>query len=335
MGAFRIGRLAFAMAAALGLGGAAAADEPGLHPVSQKPLAEIFYGSVKVAPRSPIPPIPIVEVKRTPAPEDELPKPKVEAPIYIPVVFSTEMLPHPTPKSTPMSVASPSGVMPATYEFTLPRMQSPMMAFLASVVKRLMPVVAPHPTTVYTATNSTAPTVIIIRESATDPKPQQITLPSAPPAQVVFVHEPTPAPAPIDPKPAAPEAAVYKLSPEMAVTAGVGVVCLLGVAVALARGGRAVTVTSSPATSASMPVDYGPSKDGPMLMGQYRAGQLPDTAERFDIGPSYRDEVRAKQRDEEMNKQAVVAHILDQNLNLFDTESAEADDDEFTVEVRG
>lgn len=323
-------RRGLAAAVVLGLGSVGAnAQEPARLPVLPPADVEVYYGTTKVSPVVP-PTIPTVELKIESKPEAETPKPRVEAPIYVPVVIPTGMWSQPAPAPAAM----PSCVVPARFEFTLPRMQSPVLALLAAVMKRMLPAIASQPTTVYTSAGG-APNIIIIREAASEPKPLPITIPPAPPAQVVVVHEPAPV---VEPKPAPEPAGTFKLSPEMMVTTGVGILCLLGVAVALVRSGRPIAVMSAPpafpATPAGPPTNHDPAKDGPLLMGQYKVGMLPDTAERFDFGPSYQDEQRTKQMQEEAGKQAVVAHILSQNLVLLGEESAEPAADEFTVDIR-
>ena len=58
--------------------------------------------------------------------------------------------------------------------------------------------------------------------------------------------------------------------------------------------------------------------DDALLDGKYQMGPLPETAERFDIGPSYHEELLQKKHDEESSRTAVVAQILSQNTALFD-----------------
>jgi hypothetical protein len=52
-------------------------------------------------------------------------------------------------------------------------------------------------------------------------------------------------------------------------------------------------------------------------MGQYSAGPVPETAEKFDLGPNYQDEQKQKKQVEEASNQAAVEFILNQNLALL------------------
>lgn len=86
------------------------------------------------------------------------------------------------------------------------------------------------------------------------------------------------------------------------------------------------------------------------LMGQYNAGPLPDTAEKFEIGPTFHEEVQQKKAIEEQNNVAAVEFILNQNLALLAAmnpvpvtvdpdgfalpENAETPDDDFELELR-
>jgi hypothetical protein len=49
----------------------------------------------------------------------------------------------------------------------------------------------------------------------------------------------------------------------------------------------------------------------------YNAGPLPETAEAFEIGPSYHEELHQKKQTEEANNQAAVEFLLTQNLALL------------------
>jgi hypothetical protein len=63
--------------------------------------------------------------------------------------------------------------------------------------------------------------------------------------------------------------------------------------------------------------------NGMTLLGGFDAGQVPDSAERFDIGPSYQDELRMRKEDEDRNRDAMARHVLDANLALLDATAEE------------
>jgi hypothetical protein len=91
------------------------------------------------------------------------------------------------------------------------------------------------------------------------------------------------------------------------------------------------------------------------LQGKYNAGVIPETAEKFELGPAYHDEVRQKKQTEEQNNAAAVEFILNQNLALLaelnpgtaadpvvdhggyalPAEAATPADEEFSIAVRG
>jgi hypothetical protein len=53
------------------------------------------------------------------------------------------------------------------------------------------------------------------------------------------------------------------------------------------------------------------------LMGKYNAGPKPDSAEKFEIGPTYDEQLLNKKKAEEANNAAAVELILNQNLALL------------------
>ena len=69
---------------------------------------------------------------------------------------------------------------------------------------------------------------------------------------------------------------------------------------------------------AAPPMGASPLDGGVRLQGKYNAGPVPETAEKFDLGPTYHDDVAAKKQAEVRNNDAVVQFILDQNLALMD-----------------
>lgn len=125
-----------------------------------------------------------------------------------------------------------------------------------------------------------------------------ISQPASPP-QVIVVRE------------AAPTTALT-LSLESAIAFGVGLVGVLFVA--WARGSRTVARSALPSAIAP-PVSFDPNLV--QLSGQYNAGSKREPAERFDLGPTYRDDVQRKHQMEEANNSAAVEFILNQNLALL------------------
>ena len=90
----------------------------------------------------------------------------------------------------------------------------------------------------------------------------------------------------------------------------------LGVAVGLAmwaRSRRHEAVLPPP----QPPVVPPPPETGVKLLGMYNAGPLSETAEAFEIGPSYHDELHQKKQTEEANNHAAVEFLLTQNLALL------------------
>jgi hypothetical protein len=53
------------------------------------------------------------------------------------------------------------------------------------------------------------------------------------------------------------------------------------------------------------------------LMGKYNAGPKPDSAEKFELGPTYDEQLLQKKKVEEANNAAAVEFILNQNLTLL------------------
>jgi hypothetical protein len=52
-------------------------------------------------------------------------------------------------------------------------------------------------------------------------------------------------------------------------------------------------------------------------MGKYNAGPKPETAEKFEIGTSYGDQLQQKKLTEEASNAAAVEFMLNQNLALL------------------
>ena len=95
---------------------------------------------------------------------------------------------------------------------------------------------------------------------------------------------------------------------------GVGILGVLFAAIVWARGSR--TGGRSALPSAFVPhVSFDPNLV--QLSGQYNAGPKREPAEKFDIGPTYGDDVQQKQQLEAASNTAAVEFILNQNLALL------------------
>lgn len=174
------------------------------------------------------------------------------------------------------------------------------------------------------------------------------TEPAAAPSVVVIreqVSEPKPAAAP----------AVVTLSAQTLVACGIAacgtVLGLLG----WARGGRKQVAAAVAPVPQVVPPEAPLDPNAVRLQGKYNAGPLPESAEKFELGPTYHDEVRQKKLTEEQNNAAAVEFILTQNLALLaelnpgsaadpvvdhggyalPAEAAAPADEEFTLAVRG
>jgi hypothetical protein len=159
----------------------------------------------------------------------------------------------------------------------------------------------------------TAPTVVVVREPATEPRPEQ--------ARGLF------------------------LSIENLLAFGVAAIAFV---FGIWARSRTVQAKSAEAIIAPAPVI---DPNALQLMGGYNAGPLPDTAERFEIGLTYHEEIQQQKKIEEQNNVAAVEMILNQNLALLaslnpqplvvDSEGYALPDDtatpgdDFELEVRG
>ena len=154
--------------------------------------------------------------------------------------------------------------------------------------------------------------------------PAPVPAPTAAPAPaqptVVVVREPAP-----EPRPAAPAV------PEAARGVTIGNEALCGIAVGAAGlgfgyAGRVRRRVITPVPTAAL-VPPAPPPGGVMLLGEYNAGPLPATAEKFDVGPSYQSEQQEKKKTEENQQAAALAFILSQNLALHADPDAPPDDE--------
>jgi hypothetical protein len=153
------------------------------------------------------------------------------------------------------------------------------------------------------------PTVVVIREVA--PEVQRVEIPVA--------------------SPTLPEPRGIVMTPELMIAAGFGVLGLMFTLAAWMRTFRYDRPVL--ATVAAPPI--GPTlADGVRLQGKYNAGPVPETAEKFDLGPTYHDELNETKQIEVRNNEAVVQFILDQNLALMDALdpiAEELDDADFEI----
>ena len=183
--------------------------------------------------------------------------------------------------------------------------------------------------------NTLHPQIVIIRETVSAPEPGHLQLSSA---SLPVAPAPQPAPQPtivVVREPAethAVEPTGIRISQELVAILAVGFTCFTVLLVILVRMPKQVEapVVSSPVISSpvmSLPVapptplvvpEQSVQTDDALLDGKYQMGPLPETAERFDIGPSYHEELLQKKHDEESSRTAVVAQILSQNTALFD-----------------
>jgi hypothetical protein len=90
---------------------------------------------------------------------------------------------------------------------------------------------------------------------------------------------------------------------------GIGV---LGIGIGYAGWRRRMTPLHIP----SPPSPPAVPGDGILLSGKYNAGPRRETAERFEIGPSYQTTQAEKKQTEAEKQQAVLEHILSQNIAL-------------------
>ena len=139
-----------------------------------------------------------------------------------------------------------------------------------------------------TGRDSTTPTVVVIREPAG-------TAPAAP-------------------------------TGEAGVTLGYGMlggmlVAGLGIAVGLAGWFRRPTTAGAaipePQPLALVPAESPINESGIKLLGKYHAGPVPETAERFELGHTYQEELLQKKQQEVANNQAAMEMLLQQNLSLL------------------
>jgi hypothetical protein len=183
---------------------------------------------------------------------------------------------RPAPASTEVKVAPvapPPAVREETREKPAPPDPQPIIltgysvpfphpGFAPQASPWLVPIPAAPPVTPQ-APAAPAPTVVVIREPAAEPRPA--------------------------PAPAAEPARGVTLGGETVLGIGIGIAGLgFGFAGWRRRAATAKQDHPAPAPPAA--------SDGLLLMGRYNAGPVPATAEKFDIGPSYQTEVQEKKK---------------------------------------
>ncbi|HEY2911015.1 MAG TPA: hypothetical protein VGI99_12255 [Gemmataceae bacterium] len=128
--------------------------------------------------------------------------------------------------------------------------------------------------------------------------------------QIVVVHEPA---AKTAPEPARG----LTLSFETLAACCVGLFGLAVAAMAWARGSRKslapALATAFPTVQTAAPLD----PNGVRLMDKYNAGPLPESAEKFEIGPTFQDAQQQKKQAQAANEAAAVEFLLQQNLELL------------------
>jgi hypothetical protein len=153
-----------------------------------------------------------------------------------------------------------------------------------------------------------------------DAEPRQIIFPNitmpatatsaSPQPQVVVIREPT------DARPAPETANGMTLNVPTLIAFGVGFLGLVFSIKAWSSSARKTDAAMAPMFQmAKGPVVLDPNNVN--LMGKYNAGPKPDTAEKFEIGPSYHEQLQHKKNSEEANNAAAVELILNQNLALL------------------
>ncbi|HXD87168.1 MAG TPA: hypothetical protein VN641_11785 [Urbifossiella sp.] len=140
--------------------------------------------------------------------------------------------------------------------------------------------------------------------------PITVSSPAAQQPQIVVVHEPAA-------KTATETARGLTLSFETLAAYCVGLFGLIVAAMFWARGSRKSLVpalaTVTPTVHAEAPLD----PNAVHLMGKYNAGPLPESAERFEIGPTFQDAQQQKKQVQAANDVAAVEFLLQQNLELL------------------
>lgn len=281
------------------------------------PTLELYYGTNKVVPKVPRPvePAGAVEVITAPAP--------APAPVAIPAAAARSS-PGDAARTTDAFIqtlrdfrtgtsrvseatvgllnkvaertqpAEPRPIILTNYATpaSLPAMSNVNAPWLNAPAQNLpgaAPVIIHAPTISTAAPTSSSPNVVVVREPASEAKPMAAA-PVAPPGGITLAKETLIA---------------------CVVAIGSAFLALLS----WSRSGRRDVVRSESQPLIAPAIAEEPN--GIRLQGQFNAGEIPQTAEKFEIGASYHDEVRQKRVTEEKNNAAAVEFILAQNLELL------------------
>jgi hypothetical protein len=152
-----------------------------------------------------------------------------------------------------------------------------------------------------------------------DTEPRQVVFPNvtmpalstaSPQPQVVVIREPA------ESRPAPESAYGMTLNVPTLIAFGVGFLGLVFSIKAWSSSARKTEHAMVPVfQTAKGPVVLDPNSVN--LMGRYNAGPKPDTAEKFEIGPTYHEQLQHKKNLEEASNSAAVELILNQNLALL------------------
>lgn len=283
------------------------------------PQVEVFHGAKKVWPRpvppAPPPPKPVVPAEYKGGPVVEVPG-RASAAFEAACVAVKDGSTSVSKAATNLldRVADRMAVQTEARQIVLAS-YAPSVAPAAPVsvvappanLPWLTPVPTTPPTQPSAVSTPQTPTVLVIRE----------------PGEVQRVEVPVP-------MAALPEPRGVVMTPELMIAAGFGVFGLMVGLAAWARGGRAVRPQYVPLVAPALA--GGP---GVRLQGKYDAGPVPESAEKFDLGPTYHDELHEKKQVEVRSNEAVVQFILDQNLAMLDAIGGplaeEVDDADFEI----
>ena len=243
---------------------AAVAAEP--EPAAGPRTMEILHGTRKVWP--------------VPAPVAPAPAPRPVAPAPAPVAPVREVVQTAgtLESDNPSRVTESRTIIFAGTAAPYPVMTPGSAPWLSS--GQFAPV-APPASQPATPTTPAQPTIVVIREPVSEPRP------AADPARGVTVGS------------------------EVLLGIGLGAA---GLGFGYAGWNRRRPVPSVEATPPAAPQ----KPSGVLLLGEFDAGPLPTTAEKFDMGPSYQTVQQEKKKTEEQNQAAVLEFILSQNLALQD-----------------
>ncbi|OWK44964.1 hypothetical protein [Fimbriiglobus ruber] len=302
-------RWSVAVVAAAYLASGARAQTPGdTSAPGPTPRVEIYYGIKRVTDAPPRVPgqQPKAAAGET-SPESSVPVRSVFQPIFVPVSPSVgwrvDGPPHAGVAQTGWAAES----------------SSPVVGLIETILNRLSPGRSAPRALPGSVTNGAdaAERIVVIREAAVDTKS-----PAQPPQPtMIVVREPA-----AESRTSDQSFWVYAAT-MLAGMAGAGAMCAL-TALYLRSRPAAPPVVVQPAPEVAAPpapvvVAAPPAPPAPapentvVLMGQYNAGTLPESAEKFELGPTYREEQVQKVQKEADTKGAVLANILEQNLGLF------------------